>query len=41
MDKDKIKANDYLARQNFSEQEIKNLHEGRQEYKEPDEGTGD
>lgn len=41
MDKDSLEVNDYLGRQNFSEQEIKNLHEGKQEYKEPDEGTGE
>jgi len=41
MDRDTIEVNEYLARQNFSEREIKNLHEGKEEYKEADEGTGD
>lgn len=36
MDKDRIKVNEYLARQNFSEKEIENLHEGKPEYKESD-----
>lgn len=36
MDKDRLKVSDYLARQNFSEREIENLHQGKPEYKEPD-----
>jgi hypothetical protein len=34
MDKDIIEADNYLARQNFSDQEIKNLHQGKLNYKE-------
>ena len=40
MDENKTEVVDYLARQNFSEQELDNLHQGKQEYKELDEGTG-
>jgi len=36
MDKDRLEVNDYLSRQNFSDREIKNLHQGKQEYKESD-----
>lgn len=37
MDKDRTEVVDYLTRQNFSEQELDNLHQGRQEYKDTEE----
>ena len=37
MDENKIEVSNYIASQDFSEQEIENLHQGKQEYKEPEE----
>jgi len=34
MDKDRAEYTDYLGEQDFSEQEIKNLHEGKLDYRE-------
>lgn len=41
MDKDRLEANDYLARQNFSEGEIKDLHQGRLEFRKEKNSTID
>ena len=41
MDKDKAAYINYLARQNFSEEEIENLHKGKPEYKEREEQDAD
>ena len=37
MDEDRIEVTDYLASQNFSEQEIDNLYAGKPEYKDREE----
>ena len=37
MDEARIEVNDYIVKQDFSEQEIDNLHQGKQEYKEVEE----
>jgi hypothetical protein len=36
MNKNETAYGDYLSRQNFSEEEIENLHEGKPEYKKSD-----
>ena len=38
MNKDETAYGDYLSRQNFSAEEIENLHQGKPEYKELDTG---
>lgn len=40
MGEDRLKVNDYLSRQNFSDREIKNLHQGKQEYREESDDVG-
>jgi len=37
MDEDKLETAEYLDRQKFSEQEVNNLHQGKQDYKESEE----